>query len=117
MINNEPTRIYRRLELEFVGDLRRDFLEPDGRPGDSLEPDPVQGEPGQLAHLDLPLAQRVRVGVAVDAEEQEPLALFVIAVVRIEHLKLREVVPCSHKTRMPHFATRKHKIHFLTAAP
>ena len=78
-----------RLQLEFVGNLGRDFLEPDGSAGDSLEPDAVEREPWQLAHLDLPLHQRVRVGVAVHAQQQESLALLVIAVVRIEHLEKR----------------------------
>jgi hypothetical protein len=75
------------LQLEFVGNLRRDLLETDRSAGDPLEPDPVERQPGQLANLDLPLDERVCVGVAVDAEEQEALPLLVVTVVRIEHLQ------------------------------
>ena len=42
--------------------------------------------PGQLANLDLPLDQRVGVGVAVNAEQQEPLPLLVITIVGIQNL-------------------------------
>ncbi len=46
----------------------------------------VEREARQLAHLHLPLHERVRVGVAVDAHEQELLLLLVVAVVRFQHL-------------------------------
>ena len=78
---------YRPLQLELVGNLAGDVLEPDGGAGDPLEPHAVEREPRQLAHLDLPLHQRVRVRVAVDAEQEEALALLVVAVVRVQDLK------------------------------
>lgn len=56
---------------EIVRDLRRNVLEADARAGDALEPHPVQRQARQLAHLDLPLHQRVRVGVAVHAQQHE----------------------------------------------
>ena len=74
-------------ELELVCDLGCDVLESDGGARDALEPDPVEGEPGELADLDLPLDEGVRVGVAVDAQQQEPLALLVVAVVHVQHLR------------------------------
>ena len=75
------------LELELVGDLAGDVLEADAGPRDALEPDPVEAEPGQLAHLDLPLDEGVGVGVAVHAQQEEALALLVVAVVSVEDLK------------------------------
>ncbi len=39
-------------ELELVGDLGGDVLEADGGAADALKPHPVQGQPGQLAHLE-----------------------------------------------------------------
>lgn len=69
------------LELEVVGNLGCDVLEPDGCAGDALEAHPVQGQAWQLADLDLPLHQRVRVGVAVNTQQEELLPLLVITVV------------------------------------
>lgn len=54
--------------------------------GYPLESHAVEREARQLAHLDLPLHQRVRVGVAMHAQQEEPLALLVIAVVCVKHL-------------------------------
>lgn len=78
------------LQFEFVCNLRGDLFEADGRAGYPLEPDPVEGETGQLAHLYLPLDQGVGVGVPVDAQQQEPFSLFVITTVGIQDLVTRE---------------------------
>lgn len=74
------------LQLQLVGDFRGDVLEGDGRPRDAFEAHAVEREAGQFAHLHLPLDEAVLAGVAVDAEEQEALALLVIAVVGVQHL-------------------------------
>lgn len=73
-------------QLELVRDLARDVLEADGRARDALEPDSVEREPGQLANLDLPLDEGVGVGVAVHTQQEEALALLVVAVVGIKDL-------------------------------
>jgi len=71
-------------QLKLVGDLRRDVLEADRRAGDAFESDAVEGQTRQLADLHLPLDQRVGAWVAVNAQQQEPLALLVVAVVGVE---------------------------------
>lgn len=58
-------------QTQVVGDLRSNILKADARAGDALEADAVQGEAWQLAHLDLPLHQRVRVRISVDAQKNE----------------------------------------------
>ena len=74
-------------QFQLVGNLGGDLLEPDGGAGDAFEPDPVEREAWQFAHLDLPLDKRVGVGVAVNAEQQEPLPLLVITIVGIQNLQ------------------------------
>lgn len=54
--------------------------------GYSLETDAIERKPRQLADLDLPLHQRIRVRVAMNAQQQETLALLVVAIVSIQHL-------------------------------
>ena len=75
------------LQLELVGNLGCDVLEADGGAGDPLEADAVEREPGQLAHLDLPLDEGLGLRVAVHAQEQEALSLLVVAVVCVQDLK------------------------------
>jgi len=96
---------HRRLdsEVQLVGDLRRDVLEPDRRAGDPLEPDAVERQPRQLAHLHLPLDERVRARIAMDAQQQEALALLVVAVVGVEHASdLAHHVSRLHRARRLH---------------
>lgn len=50
-----------------------------------LKAHPIQRKSGKLADLNLPLHKAVCVGVAVHAEEKEPLALFVVAVVGVQY--------------------------------
>ena len=76
----------KRSQLELVGHFGRDVLEGDGRPRDPLEAHTVEREAGQLAYLHLPLDQALLAGVTVDAEEQEALALLVVAVVGVQDL-------------------------------
>ena len=90
-------------QLQLVGDLRRDVLEADRRPGDPLEPHPVQRQPRQLADLHLPLDEAVGVGVAVHAQQQEAVALLVVAVVGVEDLAY-----LSHHLVRVHRARRLH---------
>lgn len=74
------------LQFELVGHLGGNVLEADRGARDALEAHPVERKPRQLAHLDFPLDERVRVGVAVDTQQQELFALFVVAVVLVEDL-------------------------------
>ena len=74
-------------QFQLVGNLGGDLLESDGRAGDALEPDPVEGEAWQLAHLNLPLNQSVGVGVTVNTQQEETLSLLVITIVCIQNLK------------------------------
>ena len=85
-------------QMKLVGNLRRNVFEADRRAGDALEPDAVEREPWQLADLHLPLHQRVGARVAVHAQQQEPLALLVVAVVGVEHA-----------TDLPHHVRRLHR--------
>lgn len=71
------------LQFELIGYFRCDVLKGNRRSRDSLEADSVQRQPRQFAYFHLPLHQAVLPGIAVDAEEQKPLLLFVIAVVCI----------------------------------
>jgi len=71
------------LKFKFVGKLRRDVLESDGRAGDSLESDPVEGQSRQLADLHLPLDEWVGRVVAVHTGEQVSLGLRVLTIVCI----------------------------------
>jgi len=73
-----------RSNSQVVRYFRGYVLEPDGSTGDSLEPDPVEGEPRELTDLHLPLDERVSGGVAVVTAQEERGALFVVALVRVE---------------------------------
>ena len=75
------------LQLELVGNLGCDVLESDGGAGDPLEANAVEREPGQLAHLDLPLDEGLGLRIAVHAQEQEALSLLVVAVVSVQDLE------------------------------
>jgi hypothetical protein len=46
----------------------------------------IHGGEGQTFYLDFPLDKGVGIWVAVDAEEEVPLALFVVAVVGVKNL-------------------------------
>lgn len=72
-------------EFELVGHFGGDVLEADGGARDALETHPVERQPWQLAHLNLPLDQRVRVGVAVHTQQQELFALLIVTVVLVEN--------------------------------
>jgi len=50
----------------------------------------VTAESIKLNYLDFPLDKGVGIWVAVDAEEEEPLALFVVAVVGVKNLFIVE---------------------------
>lgn len=70
---------------ELVGHFGRDVFEGDGRSGDPPEARAVERQPGQFAHLDLPLDQAVLPRVAVHAEQHVALALLVVAVVGVQN--------------------------------
>ena len=76
----------RSLQLQFVCDFWRNLLKSDRSSGDSLEPNAVEWKPRKFAHLDLPLDEWVRVGIAVNAKQKESFALFVVTIVRVENL-------------------------------
>lgn len=72
-----------RSQLQLIGDFGCDVLEGDGGARDTLEADAIEREAGQLAYFHLPLDEAVLTGVAVNAEEQEALALLVVTIVGV----------------------------------
>ena len=72
-------------QLKLVGDLWRNVLETDGRAGNAFESDAIERQTRQLADLHLPLDERIGAWVAVHTQQQEPLALLVVAVVGVQH--------------------------------
>lgn len=80
-------RARRESQLQFVGDFRRNILKADRRSGYAFESNAVERQSREFADFDLPLDERIRVGVSVDAEKKESLPLFVITVVGVQHLK------------------------------
>lgn len=72
-------------QFQLVGNLRRYVLEADRRAREALEADTVERQPRQLAHLHLPLDERVGTLVAVRADEHVPFRLLIAARVGGEH--------------------------------
>lgn len=71
------------LQLKLICYFGCNVLKGNRCPGDSLEADPIQREPRQLADFHLPLDKAVLPGVAMDTEKQEPFFLFIVTVVGI----------------------------------
>lgn len=66
-----------------------------------------------VKYLDFPLDKGVGIWVAVDAEEEEPLALLVVAVVGVKNLYMFLKTRRQHGRRK--IATRKNKTRLLTS--
>lgn len=72
-------------QFELVGNFTCDVLKCYGRARNPLEAHTIEGQPGQFAHLHLPLDEVVLSCVTVDAEQEEALALFIVAAVSVQH--------------------------------
>lgn len=73
------------LQLKLVCYFGCNVLKGDRSPWYPLEADSIEWQPRQLADLHLPLHQAVLPCVAMHAEEQEPLLLFVVTVICVQH--------------------------------
>jgi len=91
------------LQVKLIGNLRRYVLEANRRAGDAFKSDAIERESRQLADFHLPLDERVGARVAVDAQQQEPFSLLVVAVVGVE-----DASDLSHHVGRLHRACRFH---------
>lgn len=68
-------------QLELVGNLGGDVFKGNGRSRYALEPNPVEGETGQLAHFHLPLDEVVPRRVPRHAHQHVTLSQLILAAV------------------------------------
>lgn len=75
--------IWVSLQLKLICYFRCNVLKGNRCARYSLEADPIQRQPRQLADFHLPLHEAVLSSISVDTEKQKPLFLFIITVICI----------------------------------
>lgn len=77
--------VHTSLQLELICYFGCNVLKGNRCPRYSLEADPIERESRQLADFHLPLYEAVLPCISVNTEEQEPLFLFIVTGVGIQH--------------------------------